>query len=126
MTQNEQLDDDLETFMAIARAVAVEEAKTMPTTPDMLRRADAIVESARDRLAAMRRDELAKRPSNVVRRGIRDRIRAMSLAEVFAELTRFKVEHPELQLAFRDFEHMSLDDAHSALEDVVSLTERGD
>ncbi len=126
MTQNEQLDDDLETFMAIARAVAVEEAKTMPTTPDMLRRADAIVESARDRLAAMRRDELAKRSSNVVRRGIRDWIRAMSLAEAFAELTRFKVEHPELQLAFRDFEHMSLDDAHSALEDVVSLTERGD
>ncbi len=126
MTQNEQLDDDLETFMAIARAVAVEEAKTMPTTPDMLRRADAIVESARDRLAAMRREELAKRPSNVVRGGIRDWIRALSPVEVFAELKRFKVEHPELQAAFRDYEHMSVDDARSALEDIVSLTERGD
>jgi hypothetical protein len=126
MTQNEQVDDDLATFMAIARAVAVEEAKTMPTTPDLLRRADALVESARDRLAAMRRAELANRPSNVVSRGIRDWIRALNPAEAIARLTQVKIEHPELQFAFRDYEHMSPDDLRSALEDVVSLIERGD
>jgi hypothetical protein len=74
----------------------------------------------------MRREELAKRPSNVVRSGIRDWIRALNPADAFAKLTQVKIEHPELQFAFRDYEHMSGDDLRSALEDVVSLIERGD
>jgi hypothetical protein len=126
MTQNEYVDDDLAAFMAIARAVAVEEAKTMPTTPELLRRADAIVEAARDRLARVRREELARRPSNIVSGTVRDWIKALSPAQVIAQLAQIKGDHPEMQFAFRDYEHMSSDDLRSALEDVMSLIERGD
>jgi hypothetical protein len=122
---SDHVEDDLEAFMAIARAVAVEQAKSMPTTPELLRRADAIVEAARGRLAAMRRDELARRPSNVVTSGIRDWIRAMAEPELIAFLTRAKLDHPELQFAFRRYETMSVEDLRSAVEDVVSLQERG-
>lgn len=120
-----QIERDLETYMAIARAVAVEEAKLTPTTPDLQRRAHAIAEAARDRLAAMRRAERAKRPSNIVSGAIRDAIRAMSDLEVLAQLKQFCRLHPEMQFAHRNYEHMSKDDLRSALEDVMSLHERG-
>jgi hypothetical protein len=123
MTQSDQ---DLETYMAIARAVAVEEAKLTPTTPELQRRAHAIAESTRDRLAAMRRAERAKRPSNVVSGAIRDLIRAMSDSEVLVELKRYCGLHPEMQVAYRNYERMPMADARSALEDVMSLHERGD
>ena len=123
MTQSEQ---DLNAYMAIARAVAVEEAKTMPTTPDLQRRAHAIAEAARDRLAQIRREERAKRPSNVVSGAIRDAIKAMSLAQLVAKMNERRAQHPEMQFAHRDFEHLSEDDMRSALEDIESLFERGD
>jgi hypothetical protein len=117
-------EDDLEAFMAIARAVAVEESRSMPTTPELLQHAGAIVEAARDRLAAMRRDELARHPSNVVASEIRGWIRAMAEPELIAYLTTARVEHPDLQFAFRGYETMSLEDLRSAVEDVVSLQQR--
>jgi hypothetical protein len=123
MTQSEQ---DLDTYMAIARAVAVEEAKTMPTTPDLQRRAHAIAEGARDRLAAIRREERAKRPSNVVSGAIRDAIKAMSPSQILARLGELRGLHPQMQFAHRNFEQLSNDDLRSALEDVESLIERGD
>jgi hypothetical protein len=123
MTQSEQ---DLDTYMAIARAVAVEEAKTMPSTPDLQRRAHAIAEGARDRLAAIRREERARRPSNVVSGAIRDAIKPMSPAQVLARLDELRGLHPQMQFAHRNFEHLSDEDLRSALEDVESLIERGD
>lgn len=123
MNQSEQ---DLNTYMAIACAVAVEEAKTMPTTPDLQRRAHGIAEAARDRLAQIRREERAKRPSNVVSGAIRDAIKAMNPARVLARLSELRVMHPEMMLAHRNFEHLSEDDLRSALEDFESLIERGD
>lgn len=123
MIDNEQ---DLEAFMAVARAVAIEDAKLMPTTPALQRRADAIVEATRDRLAQMRREELARKPSNVVAGTIRDAIRAMIPAQIFARFAEIRRAHPNMQFAFRDFEHMSVDDLRSALEDVESLIERGE
>ncbi|HEX4351993.1 MAG TPA: hypothetical protein VHZ95_03745 [Polyangiales bacterium] len=123
MTQSEQ---DLNTYMAIACAVAVEEAKTMPTTPDLQRRAHAIAEAARDRMAQIRREERAKRPSNIVSGAIREAIKAMSPVRVLARLSELRVLHPEMQFAHRNFEHLSDDDLRSALEDVESLIERGD
>lgn len=123
MNQSEQ---DLNTYMAIACAVAVEEAKTMPTTPDLQRRAHGIAEAARDRLAQIRREERAKRPSNIVSGAIRDAIKAMNPARVLARLSELRVMHPEMMLAHRNFEHLSEDDLRSALEDFESLIERGD
>ncbi len=122
MTQSEQ---DLDTYMAIACAVAVEEAKLMPTTPDIQRRAHVIAEAARDRIALQRREERAKRPSNIVSGAIRAAIMAMTPVHVLARLGELRTTHPEMQLAFRNFEHMSEDDLRSALEDIESLIERG-
>ena len=118
-------DHDLETFMAIAQEQAIADAKLMPTTPEIRQRAQALVEFARDRLAAKQREERAKRPSNVVPGGIRDAIRAMSPAQVFAQLTELCGAHPELHFAHRDFSHLSEEDLRSALEDAESLIERG-
>ena len=123
MTQSEE---DLDTYMAIARAVAVEDAKTMPPTPDLQRRAHAIAEGARDRLAAIRRAERAKRPSNVVSGAIRDAIKGMSPAQILARLGELRVLHPQMQFAHRSCEQLSDDDLRSALEAVESLIERGD
>jgi len=123
MTQSEQ---DLDTYMAIACAVAVEEAKTMPTTPDLQRRAHAIAEGARDRLAQMRREERAKRPSNVVSGAIRAAIQMLSPAQVLARLTELRGHHPDMAFAHLDYEGMTDEDLRSALEDAESLIERKD
>lgn len=118
LTKSEQ---DLRTFMAIAQAVAIEEAKTMPTTPDIQRRAAALVQSARERVARMRRDELAARPSNVVVGAIRDSIRKLSRSEVVERLSALWKMHPEMQFAHRECEQMTDDDLRSALEDAETL-----
>lgn len=117
---------DLRTFMAIAQEQAIAEAKLMPTTPDIKRRAHAIAEAARERLAQMQREERAKRPSNVVSGKIRDATKALPLPDVIAWLNDLRVQHPTMQFAHRDYEHLSETDARSALEDALSLIERED
>ena len=117
---------DLNAFMAIAQAVAIEESKVMPTTPDIKKRALELAEAARDRLAQMAREERAKRPSNVVSGAIRATILAMSPAQVIARLNELRVLYPEMQFAHRSFDHLSELDLRSALEDAESLIEGGD
>lgn len=123
MTQSQR---DLRTFMALAQEAAIADAKLMPTTPDIKRRAHALAEFARDRIAEMRREERAKRPSNVVSGAIRAAIQAMSLDRVRAYLTELRDGHPTMAFACRDYEQMTDDDLRSALEDALSLVERGD
>jgi hypothetical protein len=123
MTESQR---DLNAFMAIAQASAIAEAKLMPTTPDIKRRAHALAELARDRLARMAREERARRPSNLVSGAIRGAIQAMSPAHVLARLSELRVLHPEMQFAHRDYKHMSEVDLRSALEDAESLMERGE
>ncbi len=123
MTQSQR---DLRTFMAIAQEAAIAEAKLMPTTPDIKRRAHALAEFARDQIAETRREERAKRPSNIVSGAIRAAILAMDPAQVIARLTALRGQYPTMQFAHRDYEHMSDEDLRSALEDVESLVERGD
>jgi hypothetical protein len=114
---------DLRTFMTIAQEQAIAEAKLMPTTPDIKRRAHAIAEAARDRLAEMQREERAKRPTNVVSGKIRDAIKKMPLPDVMAWLDKLRAQHPTMQIAHRDYRLLSETDARSALEDAWSLTE---
>lgn len=117
---------DLRTFMAIAQEQAIAEAELMPTTLDIKQRARALAEFARDRMAQMRREERAQRPSNVVSGAIRASIQALSPAQVLARMQELFGLHPDMQLAYRDYEHLSDDDRRSALEDMESLVERGD
>jgi hypothetical protein len=120
MTQSQK---DLRAFMAIAQEQAIAEAKLMPTTPDIKRRARALAEFARDRLAEMVREERATRPSNVVSGKIRDSIWELPLPRVFEWLTELRVQHPTMQFAHRDFEKLSEIDARSMLEDALSMIE---
>lgn len=111
--------------MAIAQEQAIAEAKLIPSTPESRREAEAIVEWARDRMAQIRREERAQRPSNVVSGVIRAAILALSPAQVIARLNEIRVQYPDLQFAHRDYERLSETDLRSALEDVESLIERG-
>lgn len=112
---------DLKTFMAIAEGVAIAKAKTMPTTPDIQRRAAALVSFGNERIAEMRRADLATRPSNVVVGAIRDSIRRLSRSEVITKLSALWTVHPEMQFAHRECEEMTDDDLRSALEDAETL-----
>ena len=118
MTKTER---DLKTFMAIAEGVAIAQAKMMPTTPDIQRRAAALVRFGHDRIGQLRREELAARPSNVVVGAIRESIRKLSRSEVIAKLSALWTAHPQMQFAHRECEEMTDDDLRSALEDAESL-----
>ena len=123
MTESQR---DLRTFMTIAQEAAIADAKVMPTTPDIARRAHALAEFAHDQIARMRREERAKRPSNVVSGVIRAAILALNPVEVLARLVDLRGRYPEMQFAHREYQHMTDEDLRSALEDVESLVERGD
>ena len=118
MTQSQR---DLKAFMAVMQAAAIADAKLMPTTPDIKRRAHALVAFARDRVAEMR-DE---RPSNVAGRAVRAAMLAMSPAQVSARLAELRAAYPTLQFPHDDYEHMTDEDLRSALEDVEALIQRG-
>ncbi|MBA3462815.1 MAG: hypothetical protein H0T46_22860 [Deltaproteobacteria bacterium] len=119
MTTPDTTDRDLATFMAVARAVATEEAKHMPTTPAIERDAAALVMFTREQLAEARRAELAAQPSNVVSGAVRPSILAMVRDKVLARLNQVIAAEPSLQFAHRDFETASDDDLRSALEDAL-------
>ena len=121
MTNSER---DLRTFMAIAQDVAIARAKLMPTTPDIRNRAAALVAFGHEKIAEMRRAELARRPSNVVTGTIRDWIGKLTRGELLAELSSVWTAQPQLQFAHRECDEMTDDDLRSALEDALSLIER--
>lgn len=120
------LDRDLRTFMAVAQAVAIEEAKTMAITPEMKREARALAAFAREKHAEIRRAQLAALPSNVVSGVVRPSIMAMARDAVMARLSALFAERPQLGLCYREYEHATDDDLRSALEDVLSVIERGE
>jgi hypothetical protein len=122
MTQNKR---DLRAFLALSQALAIEDAEQMPTTPEIEKQAHEITELARDRAAHRRREARARQPSNIKRGAIRAAIRAMSPAQVLAQLIDLRAQHPEMAFAHRDFDHISENDLRSALEDAESLVERG-
>jgi hypothetical protein len=121
MTNSER---DLRTFMAVAQDVAIAKAKLMPTTPDIRRRAAALVAFGHEKIAEMRREELASRPTNVVTGTIREWVQKLIRSELITQLTAVWTGHPELQFAHRECDEMTDDDLRSALEDALSLIER--
>lgn len=125
MTTN-TIDRDLRTYMAVMQAVAIEEAKTMPTTPEIKRQAEALAAFARERHAEIKRAELAAMPSNVVTGAVRPSILAMARDAVIARMSALFAEHPQLGFCYREFEHATDDDLRSALEDVLSVLERSE
>jgi hypothetical protein len=120
MTNSER---DLRTFMQIAADVAIAKAKLMPTTPDIRARAAKLVAFGHEKIAEMRREALARRPSNVVTGAIRDAFKALTRNELVAQLTALWSAYPALQFAHRECEEMTDDDLRSALEDATWLIE---
>ncbi len=87
-------------------------------------RAAALVAFGHEKIAELRRAELAKRPTNVVTGTIREWVRKLIRSELISELTTVRTDHPELQVAYRECDQMTDDDLRSALEDALSLIER--
>jgi hypothetical protein len=120
MTKSER---DLRTFEAIQIALAKEDAKRMPMTPDLERQVDALYAAGRRRMAQIRYAENALWPVTVLSNEIRPKILAMSRAEVIASLADLRATHPEMQYAHRDCETITDDDLRSMLEDAMKLIE---
>lgn len=115
------IDRDLRTYMAVMQAVAIEEAKTMPTTPEIKREAEALAAFAREKHAEIKRVELAAMPSNIVSGEVRPSILAMARDAVIARLSALFAERPQLAFCYRDYEQATDGDLRSALEDVLSI-----
>ena len=124
MSKLEKLDRDLRTYGAILQAVAWEESKYMPDTPEDVRVAEELAAFTREQVAARRRAELTRRPSNVVSGAVRPSILAMARDQVVALLSALRTQHPTLAFCHRELEAVTDDDLRSALEDALSLIER--
>lgn len=114
----------LRSFEALQIALATEDAKHMPTTPEMERRAAALYAFGRRRIAQLRYAENALWPVAIVSPEIRPEILAMSRPEVIARLGELRANYPQLQYAHRDCETLSDHDLRSMLEDATRLIER--
>jgi hypothetical protein len=114
----------LRSFEALQIALATEDAKHIPTTPEVERQVDALYAAGRRRMAQLRYAENVLWPVKIVSGEIRPEILAMNRAEVIAALGELRVNHPALQYAHRDCEGLSDHDLRSMLEDATRLTER--
>ena len=113
----------LRSFVAVQSALAIEDAKHMPTTPEIERQAERLYTAGRRYMAQLRYAENAMWPVAVVSGEIRPEILAMSRAEVIAQLGEMRAKHPQLQYAHRDCETLSAHDLRSMLEDATKLVE---
>ena len=123
MTKSER---DLRTFEAIQIALAKEDAKRMPTTPEIERQVDALYAAGRRRMGQLRYAENSLWPIKIVSGEIRPEIQAMNRAEVIAQLGKMRAKYPEMQCAHRDCEKLTDDDLRSMLEDAMKLIEDED
>lgn len=113
----------LRSFEALQIALAIEDAKHMPTTPEIERKAEALYASGRRRMVQIRYAENVLWPVKIVSGEVRPEILRMSRTEVVTALRELRVSHPELQYAHRDCESLSDHDLRSMLEDAIRLTE---
>ncbi len=118
-----KLERRLRTFEAVQIALAIEDAKHMPTTHEIERQVDSLYAAGRRRMAQLRYAENALWPVMIAGGEIRPEILAMNRAEVIAQLGALRAKHPHMQYAHRDCETLSDHDLRSMLEDATRLTE---
>jgi hypothetical protein len=123
MTKNDKQERALRGFMGVQIALAKEDAKRMPTTPEIERAAQALYTSIRRRMAEIRYAENARFPVQVLGNEIRPEILAMSRIEVIVRLCELRALHPKLQYAHREGEALSDRDLRVLLEDAMKLVE---
>ena len=120
MTKRER---KLRAFEAVQLALATEDAKHMPTTPEIERQVERLYIAGRRRMAQLRYAENVLWPVKIVSGEIRPEILAMNRSEVIARLGELRATHPEMQYAHRDCETLSDHDLRSMLEDATKLIE---
>ncbi len=113
----------LRSFEALQIALAIEDAKRMPTTPQIERQVESLYAAGRRRMAQLRYAENAQWPVKIVGGEIRPEILAMNRSEVFAQLGQLRAKHPQLHYAHREAEMLSDHDLRSMLEDATRLIE---
>lgn len=111
----------LRSFEALQIALATEEAKRMPTTPEMERQVESLYAAGRRRMAQIRYAEHALRPAALVDSEIRPEILAMTRADVITQLGELRARHPQMQYAHRDGEALNDHDHRAKLEDAMEL-----
>jgi hypothetical protein len=118
MTKTER---NLRSFEAVQIALATEDAKRMPTTPEIERQVESLFAGGRRRMAQIRYAENALWPLQVVSDQIRPEILAMNRADVIAKLGELRARHPQMQYAHREGEALSDHDLRAMLEDAMKL-----
>ena len=113
----------LRSFEALQIALATEDARHMPTTPEMERHVEALYVAGRRRLAQLRYAENALWPVTIVTSEVRPEILVLSRSEVMGQLGELHVRHPQMQIAHRDCEMLSDHDLRTMLEDALRLLE---
>jgi hypothetical protein len=113
----------LRSFEALQIALATEDAKHMPTTPELERSVDALYAAGRRRMAQLRYAENVLWPVKIVSGEIRPEVDAMSRDQVIATLADVRMRNPQMQFAHRDCETLSDHDLKSMLEDALRLIE---
>jgi hypothetical protein len=120
MTKRER---KLRSFEALQIALATEEAKHMPTTPEIDAQVERLYAAGRRKMAQLRYQENALWPVQIVSAEIRPEILAMNRANVIARLAELRANYPTLQYAHRDVETLSDHDLRALLQDAITLTE---
>lgn len=123
MTKNDKRERELRRFEAVQIALAKEDAKHMPNTPEIEREVEALYTAGRRRMAEIRYAENARFPVKILSNEIRPEILAMSRTEVIARFSELRTQHPELQYAHREGEALSDRDLRAMLEDAMKLIE---
>lgn len=118
-----KLERKLRSFEAVQIALAIEDAKHMPTTREIDRQVESLYAAGRRRMAQVRYAENALWPVTIVSGEIRPEILTMNRAEVIAQLGEVRAKHPQMQYAHRDCETLSDHDLRSMLEDATRLAE---
>jgi hypothetical protein len=124
MMKNDKRERSLRRFEAVQIALAKEDAKHMPTTPEIEREVDALYAVGRRRMAELRYAENARFSVQVLSNEIRPAILAMSRTDVIVRLCELRAQHPHLQCAHREGEALSDRDLRALLEDAMKLLER--
>jgi len=124
MRMTTKLERYLRSFEAVQIALAIEDAKYMPTTAEIERQVQSLYAAGRKRLADIRQQENAALPSPLVSGEVRAAILSMARDEVIARLRELRMKHPDVQYAHRDFSKFTDHDLRSMLEDATRLVDR--
>ncbi len=109
---------NLNVLEALADAAVTVELEEGVSTKESRAAADRYHAFITDRLAEMRRAELAHIEPKIEKRPIRASLQAMAHDALLAEVARLRRAHPNLKIAFRKLSKVTDDDLRTMIEDI--------